>query len=85
MLSPVPSIGSDTLPDMVKGRQEAMKAMANAGKTIAGMFEGKLPYDALAFKRSAETIRAHSGADGGISGRVARSSLGSKTRDRPVA
>jgi cytochrome c556 len=62
MLGPVPSIGSDTVPDMVKGRQEAMKAMAYAGKTIAGMFEGKLPYDAPAFKRSAETIRAHSGA-----------------------
>ncbi|WP_114428563.1 cytochrome c [Phyllobacterium bourgognense] len=62
MLGPVPSIGSDTLPDVVKGRREAMKAMANACKKIAGMFEGKLPYDAPAFKRWADTIKAHSGA-----------------------
>ncbi|UXN60969.1 cytochrome c [Phyllobacterium zundukense] len=62
MLGPVPSMGSDAIPEVVKARQEAMKAMANAGKKIAGMFEGKLPYDAPAFKRWAETIKAHSGA-----------------------
>lgn len=38
-----------------------MKEMAAAAKTIAGMFDGKLAYDAAAFKATAETIRAHTG------------------------
>ncbi|SFU23422.1 hypothetical protein [Mesorhizobium sp. YR577] len=32
-----------------------MKAMAASAKTIAGMFDGKVPYDAVAFKRAADT------------------------------
>lgn len=38
-----------------------MKDMAKAGKTIAGMFEGKISYSASAFKRAAETIKSRSG------------------------
>ncbi|QPC88986.1 cytochrome c (plasmid) [Mesorhizobium sp. NBSH29] len=46
---------------IVAARQAAMKEMARAAKTIAGMFQGKLSYDAAAFKDAAETIRRHSG------------------------
>lgn len=46
---------------LVTKRQVAMKEMARAAKMIAGMFEGKLSYDAAAFKDAAETIRRHSG------------------------
>ncbi|PDQ21858.1 cytochrome C [Mesorhizobium sanjuanii] len=38
-----------------------MKEMAIAAKTIAEMFDGKLAYDAAAFRVPAETIRARSG------------------------
>ncbi len=38
-----------------------MKEMARAAKTIAQMFEGKLAYDTVAFKRAAETIKMQSG------------------------
>ena len=46
---------------LVAKRQAAMKEMARAAKTIAGMFDGKLSYDAAAFKSAAETIRRQSG------------------------
>ncbi|RJT27251.1 cytochrome c [Mesorhizobium waimense] len=46
---------------VVAERQASMKAMANAAKTISGIFDGKLPYDAAAFKAAAETIRQRSG------------------------
>lgn len=46
---------------IVKMRQESMKEMAKAGKTIAGMFEGKIPYSASDFKQAAETIKTKSG------------------------
>lgn len=46
---------------IVKARQDSMKAMAAAARTIAGMFDGKLAYDAAAFKAAAETIRARTG------------------------
>lgn len=46
---------------IVKMRQESMKEMAKAGKTIAGMFEGKIPYSASDFKQAAETIKTRSG------------------------
>lgn len=38
-----------------------MKAIANAAKTISGIFDGKVAYDAAAFKEAAETIRQRSG------------------------
>jgi cytochrome c556 len=46
---------------IVMARQASMKEMAAAAKTIAGMFDGKLAYDAAAFKAAAETIRARTG------------------------
>ncbi|MBA3449138.1 MAG: cytochrome c [Pseudaminobacter sp.] len=46
---------------IVAERQAAMKQMARAAKTIADMFDGKLTYDAAAFKNAAETIRRQSG------------------------
>ncbi|KOF17180.1 cytochrome C [Ensifer adhaerens] len=46
----------------VPQRQQGMKAMADAAKTINAMFKDTLPYDAKRFKAAAETIRAHSGA-----------------------
>lgn len=46
---------------VVKARQNSMKEMAAAAKTIAGMFGGKLAYDAASFKAAAETIRARTG------------------------
>jgi cytochrome c556 len=47
---------------VVAKRQDSMKAMANAAKTISGIFDGKLAYDAGAFKKAAETIRRRSGS-----------------------
>ncbi len=49
-------------PSNVIQRQDSMKAMANAAKTISAMFKDTSPYDAKAFKAAAENIRAHSGA-----------------------
>jgi cytochrome c556 len=46
---------------IVAERQASMKAMADAAKTISGMFDGKPTYDAAAFKGAAETIRRRSG------------------------
>jgi len=46
---------------IVSQRQASMKAMANAVKTISGMFDGKLAYDAADLKEAAETIRRRSG------------------------
>lgn len=46
---------------IVEARQASMKEMATAAKTIAGMFDGKLAYDAAAFKAAAETLRARTG------------------------
>nr|WP_258045696.1 cytochrome c [Mesorhizobium sp. NBSH29] len=46
---------------IVGKRQNAMKQMARAVKTIADMFEGRLVYDAAEFKSAAETVRRQSG------------------------
>jgi cytochrome c556 len=46
---------------IVLARQASMKEMAAAAKTIAGMFDGKLAFDATAFKAAAETIRTRTG------------------------
>jgi cytochrome c556 len=46
---------------VVAGRQASMKEMASAAKTISRIFDGKLAYDAAAFKAAAETIRRRSG------------------------
>ncbi|AUX78493.1 cytochrome c [Sinorhizobium fredii] len=47
---------------IVQERQQDMKAMAAAAKSISAMFNGTSPYDAKAFKAAAETVKAHSGA-----------------------
>lgn len=47
---------------VVAKRKDSMKAMANAAKTISGIFDGKLAYDAAAFKEAAETIHRRSGS-----------------------
>ncbi|WP_018237978.1 cytochrome c [Ensifer sp. BR816] len=47
--------------DNVSQRQQGMKAMAAAAKTINAMFKGSSAYDAKAFKAAAETIGSHSG------------------------
>ena len=46
---------------VIEKRQEAMKSMAAAAKTIGDMFQGKLSYDAHAFKAAAQRISASSG------------------------
>ncbi|MGX9176860.1 cytochrome c [Mesorhizobium sp. BHbdii] len=46
---------------IVATRQSSMKEMAAAAKTIAGMFDGKLAYDAVAFKAAAGTLRTRTG------------------------
>jgi len=48
--------------ESVVQRQDGMKAMANAAKTINAMFKATSPYEAKTFKAAAETIRTHSGA-----------------------
>ncbi|PDT81899.1 cytochrome C [Sinorhizobium sp. BJ1] len=47
--------------DIVQQRQQDMKAMANAAKSIDAMFKGSSPYDAKAFKAAAESVGSHSG------------------------
>jgi cytochrome c556 len=46
---------------IVEKRQETMKSMAAAAKTIGDMFQGKLSYDVNAFKAAAQLISARSG------------------------
>ena len=46
---------------MIEQRQQAMKSMASAAKTIGDMFGGKRPYDARAFKAAAELVSTGSG------------------------
>lgn len=46
---------------IVAARQASMKEMAAAAKTIAGMFDGRQAYDAVAFEAAAQTLRARTG------------------------
>ncbi|MER9653397.1 cytochrome c [Mesorhizobium sp. M0152] len=46
---------------IVAARQASMKAMASAAKAIAGMFDGKLAYDAARFKTAAKALSARTG------------------------
>jgi cytochrome c556 len=46
---------------MIEQRQEAMKSMATAARTMGDMFSGKRSYDAGAFKAAGELIHARSG------------------------
>lgn len=52
--------GQSTSPKVTE-RQQDMKAMAGAAKTIDAMFKGNSPYNSKAFKAAAETIRTYSG------------------------
>lgn len=52
--------GQSTSPKVTE-RQQDMKAMAGAAKTIDAMFKGSSPYNSKAFKAAAETIRTYSG------------------------
>jgi cytochrome c556 len=56
------AFSENTVDPVVGKRQDSMKAMANAAKTISGIFDGKLDYDAAAFKAAAEAIRRRSGS-----------------------
>ncbi|MFQ6242690.1 cytochrome c [Sinorhizobium meliloti] len=56
-----PAVAQTVATDNVRQRQDGMKAMAAAAKTIDGMFKGSSAYDANAFKAAAETIGSHSG------------------------
>lgn len=47
---------------LVRERQDAMKDMAEAAKTIAGMFEGRVTYSGERLKHAAETVRMHAAA-----------------------
>lgn len=57
----IPAVTQSIATDNVAQRQDGMKAMAAAAKTIDGMFKGSSVYDANAFKAAAETIRSHAG------------------------
>ncbi|MCF1469877.1 cytochrome c [Agrobacterium vitis] len=59
----LPIVAAQTgVSESVIQRQDGMKAMANAAKTINAMFKDTSPYEAKTFKAAAETIRGHSGA-----------------------
>lgn len=50
-----------SIPDVVAQRQQDMKAMAAAAKTIATMFKSPDTYSPTAFRDAAEAIERHSG------------------------
>ncbi|MBB6410814.1 c-type cytochrome [Mesorhizobium sangaii] len=52
-------VGSEAL---IEARQASMKQMATAAKSLAGMFNGKVPYDAAEFRDAAETLRDRTGS-----------------------
>ena len=57
-----PAIPETAVAPVVAERQQSMKAMAEAAKTISGIFDGELTYDGAAFKEAAEIIRRRSGS-----------------------
>ncbi|WP_370040751.1 cytochrome c [Sinorhizobium fredii] len=61
LATPVFVAATQSLPPEVAQRQQDMKAMAEAAKSINAMFKGSSPYDAKRFKGAAETIRSTSG------------------------
>ena len=65
---------------IVKARQASMKEMAAAAKTIAGMFDGRQAYDAVAFKAAADTLRARTGP--ALIGEFPSASLGPPSQAR---
>ncbi|MEY9324429.1 cytochrome c556 [Sinorhizobium fredii] len=61
LATPVFVAAAQSLPPEVAQRQQDMKAMAEAAKSINAMFKGSSPYDSKLFKAAAETIRSQSG------------------------
>lgn len=57
-----PAFPETAVAPVVAERQQSMKAMAEAAKTISGIFDGELTYDGAAFKEAAEIIRRRSGS-----------------------
>ncbi|RUW60689.1 cytochrome c [Mesorhizobium sp. M7A.F.Ca.US.008.03.1.1] len=57
------AVAATHLPDkpVIVARQSSMKEMAAAARQIAGMFGGKIAYDAPAFRQAAETIHRRTG------------------------
>lgn len=56
------AMAAESLPaHKIARRQQDMKAMAAAAKTINAMFKGSSAYDAKALKAAAETIGSRSG------------------------
>ncbi|WP_292274931.1 cytochrome c, partial [Mesorhizobium sp.] len=56
-----PSLAAGSGGPIVAARQESMKEMAAAAKSIAEMFDGKRAYDAAGFRAAAEALRARTG------------------------
>jgi cytochrome c556 len=61
LATPLIVAAAQSLPPKVAQRQQGMKAMAEAAKSINAMFKGSSPYDSKLFKAAAETIRSQSG------------------------
>jgi cytochrome c556 len=61
VVTPILVAAAQSVPPNVARRQQDMKTMAEAAKSINAMFKGSSPYDAKRFKGAAETIRSNSG------------------------
>ncbi|MDW9545021.1 cytochrome c [Sinorhizobium meliloti] len=59
--TPVFVAAGQSLPPKIAQRQQDMKAMAEAAKSINAMFKGSSRYNARSFKGAAEAIRSTSG------------------------
>lgn len=70
-------VGSEAL---IVARQASMKQMATAAKTLAGMFNGQVPYNAAAFRDAAETLRDRTGS---LVGEFPSGSLGPLSGAKP--
>jgi cytochrome c556 len=57
-----PGPAAASVPALVDQRQKEMRAVAEAAKLIAGMFENKRPYEGAAMLVAADTIARFSGA-----------------------
>lgn len=57
------AVAATHFPDkpIIAARQTSMKEMAAAARQIAGMFGGKIAYDAAAFRQAADTIQRRTG------------------------
>lgn len=76
------AIAATHVPDkpIIAARQASMKEMAAAAREIAGMFAGKIAYDANAFRQAAETIHRRTSA---LTTEFPADSLGSPSAAKP--